>query len=89
MSTAPPESSIVADEATQALAGARADLSSNDEARTQLRREMTGAQLALALRDLREGVRGMIRVSPLISVMTAAIVGAVWARRRPRKPVRR
>ena len=89
MTVAPPDQFPVADKEAQALAAARADLSDNDNARNQLRREVMGVELKMALRDLREGLRGMIRVSPLTSVITAALIGAAWSRRSRRRPVRR
>ena len=90
MTAAPPDQFAVADKEAEALAAARSDLSNNDDARTQLRREMMGVEFKMALRNFREGLRGMIRVSPLTSVITAALIGAAWSRRgRRRRPVRR
>jgi hypothetical protein len=87
MSAAPADQFAVAE--TQALEDARTRLSSNDDTRADLQREVMGAELKLALKDLREGVRGMIRVSPLTSVFAAALIGMVMARRRRRRDVRR
>ena len=89
MSAAPPDQFDVVDKAAESLAGARAQLAANDDERSQLQRQMMGAEFRLALRDLRDGVRGMIRVSPLLSVATAALIAAFWARRGRRRPVRR
>ncbi len=89
MSAAPPDQFDVADKAAQALAGAHAQLTANDDTRKQLRREVAGAEFRLALRNLREGLRGMIRVSPLLSIATAALLGAAWSRRGRRRPIRR
>jgi Flp pilus assembly protein CpaB len=89
MSAAPLDKFTVANKDAAALAGARADMSANEDEHSKLQRKVTGAELRLALRDLRDGVRGMIRVSPLISVATAALIGAAWARRGRRRPVKR
>jgi hypothetical protein len=87
MTVATPDQFV--DKTAQALAEARADLSAADDARAELKSKAAGVELKLALRDLREGVRGMIRVSPLISVFVAAAFGAAWARSGRKRPVRR
>ncbi len=89
MSAEPLDQFTVADSDAKALAGATSDLAHHNDARAQLRREVAGVELRQAMKDLREGVRGMIRVSPLLSVMTAAFIGAAWARRGPRRPAAR
>ena len=78
-------SAALADKTAQTLETARADLARNETERQNLQRKAAGAELGLALRDLKEGLRGMIRVSPLVSVFAAAVLGAAWARRRPRR----
>ena len=89
MSAAPPDEFAVAATAPETLATAQAELSVNDDERLQLRRKMAVTELRLAVRDLQQGLRGMIRVSPLLSVATAALIGAAWSRRGRRRQVRR
>ena len=63
------------------------DLAANVEERTQLRREADKAQFRVAAHDLAEGLRGLIRVAPFASVVTAVALGLMWGRRRPRRPL--
>jgi hypothetical protein len=64
------------------------DLAANVEERTQLRREVDKAQFRVAAHDLAEGLRGMIRVAPFVSVAAAVALGLLWGRRRrPRRPL--
>jgi hypothetical protein len=65
------------------------ELTAYDEARTQLRREADKAQLRMAVHDLAEGLRGMIRVAPFASVGVAVALGLLFGRRRSRKPAMR
>jgi hypothetical protein len=68
-------------------AAVQAELADNHDARTQLRREADKVELRLALRDLADGFRGMIRVAPLLSVGAAVAFGLMFGRRRaPRRP---
>ena len=66
---------------------AESDLAANVEERTQLRREADKAQFRVAAHDLAEGLRGLIRVAPFASVVTAVALGLMWGRRRPRRPL--
>ena len=66
-----------------------AGLDAADVARTELRREADRVQLRVALHDLAEGFRGMIRVAPFASVATAVAVGLLMGRRKRRAPARR
>ena len=70
-------------------AKAREDLAANADARRQLRREVDKGELSLAARNLTEGLRGVIRVAPLVSVLAGVALGVAWGRRGRRRPVRR
>jgi hypothetical protein len=72
----------------ETAAAAHAELAAADDARTQLRRVSDKAELRLALRDLAEGLRGMIRVAPLASVAAAVGFGMLLNRRRRPRPRR-
>ena len=59
-------------------------LAPEGEERRNLRRAVDKLELRLALRDLAEGVRGLIRVTPLTAVFAATLLGMSLARRRRR-----
>jgi hypothetical protein len=69
----------------EAAAAAHAEIAAGEDARVQLRREADKAELRLALRDLAEGLRGMIRVAPLVSVAAGVGFGLLLSRRRSRR----
>ena len=73
----------------EAAAEAREDLAANADARKALRREIDKSELRLAVRDLTEGLRGAIRVAPLVSVAAAVALGVAWGRRGRPRAVRR
>src|SRR5437763_809869 len=62
-------------------------LAENADTRDKLQDEADKRQLRVALHDLAEGVRGMIRVSPLASVIGGIAFGMMLARRRRRHRV--
>jgi hypothetical protein len=72
-------------------AAVQADLAANAEARTELRRQADKAVFRQAAHDLADGLRGLIRVAPLVSVASAVALGLLWGRRRPKRrpPTRR
>ena len=67
-------------------AAAEAGLAANGRARVELRRAADRAGLRLAVHDLAEGLRGVIRIAPFASVILAAVLGMRLSRRRPRRP---
>jgi hypothetical protein len=88
MTIAPPNE--FPDVAASELDAVTAELSANADARKGLRREVDKKELRLAAHNLLEGVRGVIRVAPLLSVAVGLALGAAWAPRgRRRAPVRR
>jgi hypothetical protein len=60
-------------------------LAAQSAARDKLREEADKRELRLALHDLAEGLRGMIRVHPLASVVGGVGLGLLLARRRKRR----
>jgi hypothetical protein len=91
MTIAPPnEFPDVATEFDAAASEAHAELSANADTRKDLRREVDNKELRLAAHNLLEGVRGVVRVAPLLSVALGLAIGVAWAPRgRRRAPVRR
>jgi hypothetical protein len=84
--------SLGIDEASGSSRGEEAlvdGLAPEREERRDLRRAVDKLELRLALRDLTEGVRGLIRVTPLTAVFAATLLGMALARRRRRPPLRR
>ena len=75
------------DEAAQEREEALAGLAAHAEAGARIRREVDKTELRLAMRELAEGLRGMIRVAPLTSVLAGLATGLVISarRRRPRR----
>ena len=59
------------------------------EARKELRRAADRAELHVALHEMAEGLRGLIRVAPFASIAAAAALGMFWSRRRARRPLRK
>ena len=57
--------------------------------RKEARRALDKLELRLAFRDLAEGLRGLIRVTPLTAVFAATLFGMALARRRRRPPPKR
>jgi hypothetical protein len=58
----------------------------NAEARAELRQQADKQQLRLAMRDLTEGVRGVIRVAPLTALVVGLAAGMLLRRNRRRPP---
>ena len=71
------------------LPEASADLVAEVETRKELRRAADKAEFRVALHDMAEGLRGLIRVAPFVSIGLAASLGMLWSRRRARKPAPR
>ena len=66
---------------------ALADLAAHADAGAKIRREADKAELRLALRELAEGMRGIVRVAPLTAVLAGVAAGMLLSRRRrPRRP---
>jgi hypothetical protein len=81
-----PETAVA--EADLAAGAARVALDANVEARTQLRREVGKREFRLAIHDLAEGLRGIIRAAPLAALLAGVSAGYMLRGRR-RGPVRR
>ena len=66
-------------------------LDANADARADLRQEADKRQLRLAMRDLVEGLRGVVRVAPLTALIVGVAAGMVLRgrKRRPPPPPRR
>jgi len=64
-------------------------LDANADARADLRLEADKRQLRLAMRDLVEGVRGVVRVAPLTAVVVGLAAGMLLRGRKRRPPPRR
>jgi glutamine synthetase adenylyltransferase len=64
-------------------------LDANAEARAGLRQQADKQQLRIAVRDLVEGVRGMVRVAPLTAVVVGLAAGMLLRGRKRRPPPRR
>jgi hypothetical protein len=75
----------VASDPFDTAAAVEADLAANAEARTELRRAADKAVFRQAAHDLADGLRGLIRVAPLVSVATAVGLGLLWGRRRTKR----
>ena len=62
------------------------EIAANVDERKALRRKVDKVEFGLALHDLAEGVRGLIRVTPFTAVLAGVALGmAVGARRRGRR----
>ena len=60
----------------------RDELFSNAHARSNIRARVDKEELNLAMRDLSEGTRGMIRVAPFTAVVVGIALGMMVGRRR-------
>lgn len=60
-------------------------IAANAETHDELREEADKRELRLAVHNLAEGVRGMIRVNPLSSILVGVAVGMMLSRRRRRR----
>jgi hypothetical protein len=61
-------------------------LAADADARARLREQADKRQLRAALRDLTEGVRGMVRVAPLTAVVVGVAAGMLLRGRKRRPP---
>ncbi len=73
----------------EAAATAHAELAAADDERTRLRGETDKVEFRVAMHDLAEGLRGMIRVAPFASVAAGVVLGMLLRRRRRPRPMRR
>lgn len=71
-----------ADTVALAADAAQSNIAAHVALGDKIRHQADLAQLRLALRNLTEGVRGMIRVSPLSSVFLGVVIGIALGKRR-------
>ncbi len=64
------------------------DLAENAVARSNLRRQVNKREFRLAIHDLAEGLRGIVRVAPVTAVLAGVAAGLMIGKRR-RRHVRR
>jgi hypothetical protein len=60
-------------------------LAANADARSQLRRQVDRREFRLAIRDLAQGLRGVIRAAPVSAVLVGIAFGACLSARMRRR----